>query len=126
MEKEYIPTEETYTQKKDKRVYRIMEDVLGIGKKTKLEKLADSFAGVKYRIHPDEKNPDTGFIEFAYKHYGRYIIKKEESEIKKVVKKFYNEDDYIISVSNHDNGFSIIIWHDFIKDIFAANKKKAN
>jgi hypothetical protein len=126
MEKTLSCIEKTYSREEDKKVYRIMENMLGIGKKTKLEKLANSFHGLKHEIYPDKENSDIGSIDFAYKIYGNYLIKKEESEIKKIINNFYNKEDYIISVANHDYGFSIIIWNNFIKEIFEKSKKKSS
>jgi hypothetical protein len=100
--------------KKDKKVEEIMEK-LGLIKKTKLEKLADSFTGVKYCIHPNKENQDLGFISFAYT--GPYIFKEKESEIKKVAENFYNKDDYTVLVATSDDGFDIVIIEGIFKNL---------
>lgn len=92
---------------------------IGIIKKTKLEKLANSFSGVKYEINPDKHNPDTGSINFIYSPLRQYI-KKTSKEIEGIAEKIYDKNDYIIISTEIENGFEITIWDNFITKSFSA------
>jgi len=105
------------------RVERVLEEVLGI-KKTKLEKLANSFSNVNYQINPNEKNSNTGTIYFFPK--GMYFFKPTKSEIEKTAEKFYNKEDYIMFSSISDNGFTIGIIENFVNDIIKESVKLVN
>lgn len=99
----------------DYRTQNVLER-LGIFSRTNLEKLADSFSNVKYKINYNKDNKNLGFINFDYT--GQWIFKKDKQEIKKIAEKFYNKEDYMVIVSSSDRGFSIIVMNNFIKDIF--------
>ncbi len=109
--------------KSKNRVDKIL-DKLGIIKKTKLEKLANSFSNVNYQINPNEKNSDTGTIYFFPK--GMYFFKPTKSEIEKTAEKFYNKEDYIMFSSISDNGFTIGIIENFVNDIIKKSVKLVN
>ena len=104
-----------YAIRKDETSKRILEEI-GVFSRTKLEKLADSFSGVKSSIYPDKENPNEGSVEFIYTSHR--IFQKSKQEIKNIANKFYNEDNYLICVSTSDNGFNIIITKNFINGIF--------
>lgn len=119
MEKTLSYMAEVDDRERDKRVEKVMEKILGVSLRTKLEKLADSFEDVKSCIHPDEENPDMGFIAFAYT--GPYIFKKEESEIRKIAERLYKKEDYTVCVGTSDKGFDIVILESIFKNL--RNKK---
>lgn len=94
---------------------RVLEN-LGIVKKTKLEKLANSFSNVKYQINPNKVNPDTGIVYFFSK--GMYFFKPTKLEIEKIAEKFYNKEDYIVVSRIYDNGFKIGVIENFVNNLF--------
>ena len=96
-----------------------MLEKIGLFETTKLEKLANSFSGVKYEINPDKHNPDTGSINFIYNPSISYR-KRTSKEIEGIAERIYNKKDYIVISTECENGFEIIIWDDFITKSFSA------
>lgn len=92
---------------------------IGLLEITKLEKLANSFSGVKYEINPDKHNQDTGSINFIYSPPRQYI-KKTSKEIEGIAERIYDKNDYIVISTEIENGFEIIIWDNFITKSFSA------